>query len=103
MKIKKGDTVVVIAGKDQGVKGKVIAAYPRQRQGPRRGRQPVKKHTKVTQPRSAAPRPAASSRRRPRSTSATCRSSTRTASRPASATGIDEERPASVRVAALHR
>ena len=30
MKIKKGDTVVVIAGKDKGAKGKVIVAYPRQ-------------------------------------------------------------------------
>jgi large subunit ribosomal protein L24 len=28
VKIKKGDTVVVIAGKDKGAKGKVIAAYP---------------------------------------------------------------------------
>ena len=29
MKVKKGDTVLVIAGKDKGAKGKVIAAYPR--------------------------------------------------------------------------
>jgi hypothetical protein len=28
MKVKKGDTVVVIAGKDKGAKGKVIQAYP---------------------------------------------------------------------------
>ncbi|MCW2645287.1 MAG: hypothetical protein JWP07_1396, partial [Pseudonocardiales bacterium] len=28
MKIKKGDEVVVIAGKDRGIKGKVIAADP---------------------------------------------------------------------------
>ena len=28
MKIKKGDTVQVIAGKDKGAKGKVIQAYP---------------------------------------------------------------------------
>ncbi len=28
MKVKKGDTVVVIAGKDRGVKGKVLAAHP---------------------------------------------------------------------------
>ncbi|MBA3800694.1 MAG: KOW motif-containing protein, partial [Geodermatophilaceae bacterium] len=28
MKVKKGDTVVVLAGKDKGVKGKVIAAFP---------------------------------------------------------------------------
>ena len=28
MKVKKGDTVVVVAGKDRGVKGKVLAAVP---------------------------------------------------------------------------
>ena len=28
MKVRKGDTVVVIAGKDKGAKGKVIQAYP---------------------------------------------------------------------------
>ncbi|MET7670222.1 KOW motif-containing protein, partial [Micromonospora luteifusca] len=28
VKVKKGDTVVVIAGKDKGAKGKVIAAFP---------------------------------------------------------------------------
>ena len=31
MKVKKGDTVLVIAGKDKGAKGKVIQAYPRDR------------------------------------------------------------------------
>ena len=40
MKIKKGDTVQVIAGKDKGAEGKVIAVYPRDRPGARRGRQP---------------------------------------------------------------
>jgi len=39
MKIKKGDTVVVIAGKDKGAKGKVIQAYRAQPRA-RRGRQP---------------------------------------------------------------
>ena len=29
MKIKKNDTVLVIAGKDKGQKGKVLAAYPK--------------------------------------------------------------------------
>lgn len=29
MKIKKGDTVIVIAGKDKGKDGKVLAAYPK--------------------------------------------------------------------------
>ena len=28
MKVNKGDTVVVIAGRDKGARGKVIAAYP---------------------------------------------------------------------------
>lgn len=29
MKVHKGDTVIVIAGKDKGAKGKVIQAYPK--------------------------------------------------------------------------
>jgi len=28
MRVRKGDTVLVIAGKDKGAKGKVIQAYP---------------------------------------------------------------------------
>ncbi len=41
MKVKKGDTVVVIAGKDKGATGKVIAGAARERdKGHRRGRQP---------------------------------------------------------------
>ena len=70
MKIKKGDTVVVIAGKDKGAKGKVIAAYPRQDKVLVEGVNRVKKHT-ASAPPSAARRPAASSRRKPRSTSRT--------------------------------
>ena len=31
MKIKKNDTVLVIAGKDKGKKGKVLAAFPKNR------------------------------------------------------------------------
>jgi len=30
MKVKKGDTVVVIAGKDKGSRGKVLSAIPRE-------------------------------------------------------------------------
>ena len=45
MKIKKGDTVVVIAGKDKGAKGKVIAAYPRQDKVLVEGVNRIKKHT----------------------------------------------------------
>ena len=28
MKVKKGDTVLVLSGKDKGAKGRVIAAFP---------------------------------------------------------------------------
>ena len=47
MKVKKGDTVVVIAGKDKGAKGKVIAAYPRQDKVLVEGVNRVKKHTRT--------------------------------------------------------
>ena len=49
MKVKKGDTVVVIAGKDKGAKGKVIAAYPRQDKVLVEGVNRIKKHTRITQ------------------------------------------------------
>jgi large subunit ribosomal protein L24 len=49
MRIKKGDTVVVIAGKDKGVVGKVIAAYPKQERVLVEGVNRVTKHTKPTQ------------------------------------------------------
>ena len=47
MKIKKGDTVVVIAGKDKGAKGKVIQAYPRQDKVLVEGVNRVKKHERI--------------------------------------------------------
>ena len=47
MKVKKGDTVLVIAGKDKGAKGKVIAAYPRQDKVLVEGINRVKKHTRI--------------------------------------------------------
>ena len=49
MKIKKGDTVVVIAGKDKGAKGKVIQAYPERDRVLVEGVNRIKKHTKITQ------------------------------------------------------
>jgi large subunit ribosomal protein L24 len=49
MNVKKGDTVQVIAGKDKGVTGKVIAAYPRQQRVLVEGVNRIKKHTKVGQ------------------------------------------------------
>jgi large subunit ribosomal protein L24 len=48
MKIKKGDTVVVIAGKDKGAKGKVIQAYPAKDRVLVEGVNRIKKHTRVT-------------------------------------------------------
>jgi large subunit ribosomal protein L24 len=49
MKIKKGDTVVVVAGKDKGAKGKVIHAYPVTRKVLVEGVNRIKKHTRVSQ------------------------------------------------------
>jgi large subunit ribosomal protein L24 len=47
VKIKKGDTVIVIAGKDKGARGTVIAAYPRQDKVLVEGVNRVKKHTRI--------------------------------------------------------
>jgi large subunit ribosomal protein L24 len=49
MRIKKGDTVVVVTGKDKGAVGKVIAAYPRQDKVLVEGVNRITKHTKVQQ------------------------------------------------------
>ena len=48
MKVKKGDTVVVIAGKDKGAKGKVIQAYPTRDRVLVEGVNRIKKHTRVS-------------------------------------------------------
>jgi large subunit ribosomal protein L24 len=48
MKVKKGDTVLVIAGKDKGAKGKVIQAYPDSDRILVEGVNRIKKHTKVS-------------------------------------------------------
>ena len=47
--MKKGDTVLVVGGRDKGVKGKVISASPDTQRVLVEGVQRVKKHTKVTQ------------------------------------------------------
>ena len=47
MKVRKGDTVEVIAGKDKGARGKVIAAYPRLDKILVEGVNRVKKHTRI--------------------------------------------------------
>jgi large subunit ribosomal protein L24 len=48
MKVKKGDTVQVIAGPDRGAKGKVIAAYPKDQRVLVEGVNRIKKHTRVS-------------------------------------------------------
>jgi|SRR5579884_3369021 len=48
MKVKKGDTVLVIAGKDKGAKGKVIQAYPARDRVLVEGVNRIKKHTRIT-------------------------------------------------------
>ncbi len=47
MKIRKNDTVLVIAGKDRGKKGKVRFAYPRKQQVIIEGINFIKKHSKA--------------------------------------------------------
>jgi large subunit ribosomal protein L24 len=49
MKIKKGDHVIVLAGKDKGASGTVIAAYPTRNKVLVEGVNMIKKHKKVTQ------------------------------------------------------
>jgi large subunit ribosomal protein L24 len=48
MKVKRGDTVLVIAGKDRGVKGKVLAVSPDTGKVVVEGVNRVKKHEKLT-------------------------------------------------------
>ena len=48
MKVHKGDTVLVIAGKDKGAKGKVIQAYPAENRVLVEGVNRIKKHTAVS-------------------------------------------------------
>ena len=45
MKVHKGDTVLVIAGKDKGAKGKVIKAFPTRNRVLVEGVNRIKKHT----------------------------------------------------------
>ena len=48
MKIHKGDTVLVISGKDKGAKGKVIQAYPTRNRVLVEGVNRIKKHTAIS-------------------------------------------------------
>jgi len=45
MKVKKGDTVLVISGKDKGAKGKVLESYPTRNRVLVEGVNRIKKHT----------------------------------------------------------
>jgi large subunit ribosomal protein L24 len=45
MKVHKGDTVLVIAGKDKGAKGKVLRAFPERNRVLVEGVNRIKKHT----------------------------------------------------------
>ena len=47
--VKKGDTVIVIAGKEKGKKGKVIEALPKKERVVVEGLNLVKRHTKPSQ------------------------------------------------------
>jgi large subunit ribosomal protein L24 len=48
MKVRKGDTVLVIAGKDKGAKGRVIQAYPDTGRVLVEGINRIKKHTRIS-------------------------------------------------------
>jgi large subunit ribosomal protein L24 len=48
MKVHKGDTVLVVAGKDKGAKGKVLQAYPDRNRVLVEGVNRIKKHTTVS-------------------------------------------------------
>jgi large subunit ribosomal protein L24 len=49
MKLKKGDRVLVVTGKDRGATGRVIEAYPDTQRVLVEGVNRIKKHTKVSQ------------------------------------------------------
>jgi len=48
MNVHKGDTVLVISGKDKGAKGKVLQAYPTREKVLVEGVNRIKKHTRVS-------------------------------------------------------
>ena len=48
MKVKKGDTVLVLSGKDKGARGRVIAAYPQTLRVLVEGVGRIKKHTRIS-------------------------------------------------------
>jgi large subunit ribosomal protein L24 len=48
VKVHKGDTVLVVSGKDKGAKGKVIQAYPARNKVLVEGVNRIKKHTAIS-------------------------------------------------------
>ncbi len=48
MKVHKGDTVLIISGKDKGAKGKVIESYPTRNKVLVEGVNRIKKHTAIS-------------------------------------------------------
>ncbi len=48
MKVHKGDTVIVVSGKDKGAKGKVIQAFPTTQRVLVEGVNRIKKHTQAS-------------------------------------------------------
>ncbi len=48
MKVHKGDTVLVVSGKDKGAKGKVLVAYPERNKVLVEGVNRIKKHTAIS-------------------------------------------------------
>ena len=47
--VKKGDQVTVIAGKEKGKRGKIIAVYPKKQRAIVEGLQIIKRHTRKSQ------------------------------------------------------
>ena len=47
--VKKGDEVVVLAGKEKGKRGKIIAVFPKKSRAIVEGLQMIKKHTRKNQ------------------------------------------------------
>lgn len=64
MKVHKGDTVLVISGKDKGAKGKVLQAYPDRNRVLVEGVNRIKKHTAISTTSGARVRVGSSPRKR---------------------------------------
>ena len=47
--VKRGDSVVVLAGKEKGKQGKIIAVYPKKQRAIVEGLQMIKRHTRKSQ------------------------------------------------------